>query len=68
MMLYMAVTADKYEFPIAVSSQIYYLARMLGKSERRVSEALSRIRNGRIDKNGRRRGYVIMEVEVEDDD
>ena len=68
MMLYMAVTADKYELPIAVSSQIYYLARMLGKSTRTVSEELSRIRNGRVDTNGRRRGYVLMEVEVEDDD
>lgn len=68
MTLYMAVTADKYELPIAVSSQIYYLARMLGKSERRVSEELSRIRNGRVDANGRRRGYVLMEVEVEGDD
>ena len=38
MMLYMAVTADKYELPIAISSQIYYLARMLGKSERRGTE------------------------------
>ena len=68
MTLYMAVTADKYELPIAVSSQIYYLARMLGKSERRVSEELSRIRNGRVDANGRLRGYVLMEVEVEGDD
>ena len=68
MTLYMVVTADKYELPIAVSSQIYYLARMIGKSERRVSEELSRIRNGRVDANGRRRGYVLMEVEVEDDD
>ena len=68
MTLYMAVTADKYELPIAVSSQIYYLARMLGKSERRVSGELSRIRNGRASTNGRRRGYVLMEVEVEDDD
>ena len=68
MTLYMEVTADKHELPIAVSSQIYYLARMIGKSTRRVSEELSRIRNGRVDRNGRLRGYVLMEVEVEDDD
>ncbi len=68
MMLYMAVTADKYELPIAVSSQIYHLARMIGRNTKAVSEELSRVRNGNFDTNGRRRGYVLMEVEVEGDD
>lgn len=68
MKLYMAVTADKYELPIAVSSQIYYLARMIGRSTKTVSEELSRVRNGRTDTNGKIKGYVLMEVEVEDDD
>lgn len=68
MTLYMAVTADKYELPIAVSSQIYYLARMLGRSTKTVIQELSRVRNGRMDTNGRLKGYVLREVEVDDDD
>lgn len=68
MTLYMAVTADKYELPIAVSSQIYYLARMLGRSTKTVCQELSRVRNGRADTNGRLKGYVLREVEVDDDD
>lgn len=68
MTLYMAVTADEYELPLAVCELPSTLARKLGRSVESVSSELSRIRRGRNEVNGRFRGYILKEVEVSDDE
>lgn len=68
MTLYMAVTADEYELPLVVESQIYLLAKKLNRSRRTVTEELSRNRNGKFDGNGKNKGYLLKEIEVKEDD
>lgn len=66
MRLYMAVTADEFELPIAVEAKTYALANRLSRSRNSIIEELSRNRNGKQDGNGRKKGYLLREVEVED--
>lgn len=46
MKLYICVTSDKYELPIAVAESKKELARMLGVTTNTVAESLSRVRQG----------------------
>lgn len=67
MTLYMAVTADRYELPIVVEAQAYALANKLSRSRRSIIEELSRNWNGKQDVSGRNKGYLLREVEVEEE-
>jgi hypothetical protein len=58
MKLYMAVTLDKYELPIAVSETVAELARMVGVNEASIWHAMSYAKK----KNFKRRKYVKVEV------
>lgn len=62
MYIYMAVTSDKYELPIAVADTIKELAVMLDKSPNSLSSARSKQSKGVINK------YKIVKVEIDDDD
>lgn len=56
--LYMAVTADEYELPIAVESNAKALAEKLGIKDATVFSCISR----KID--GKRAGYRLMSIEI----
>lgn len=66
MTLYMAVTADKYELPLAVTNTANELAKTLGKKTSYVRAEISRETHGKNKCNGRMRGYKLVKVEVED--
>lgn len=56
-MLYMAVTADKYELPICVEDSVHDLAKWAGISDNTLSSNLSK------HKNGKNRGYKFVKVD-----
>lgn len=58
-MLYLAVTADRLELPIAVAGSVSELAQMIGTSPKVISVAASREHSGRI------RGYKILKINEE---
>ena len=60
MKLYMAVTPDEYELPIAVCKDIHELAKVFGIKPQSVSEAVSR------NTDGRKRGAKFIRIEVEE--
>lgn len=62
MKLYMRVTHDKYELPVAVADSVIELAKMLGLGRSSLESIFSKVRRG----NPRYKIYKI--VEVEDDD
>lgn len=53
--LYMQVTRDKYELPIAVADTVSELARMTGKSRSHISSAMS---------HAKKRGFKSQYVKV----
>lgn len=55
MRLYMAVTADEFELPIAVEAKTYALANRLSRSRNSIIKELCRNRNGRNGCNGRKK-------------
>lgn len=55
-MLYMAVTADKYELPICVKDNVHDLAVWAGISDNTLSSNLSKNRSGK------NRGYKFVKV------
>jgi hypothetical protein len=61
-MIYMAVTADKYELPIAIADTRYQLAIMLGLNKSTVYRAL------REKLDGHRCGMKFVQVEEEEDE
>ena len=67
MKLYMAVTADEYELPMVVEESAKKLSEKLGMNRRSVTEEFSRMRRGVSRCNGKLRGYILKEVEVNDD-
>lgn len=67
MTLYMAVTADKYELPMVVEPCITDLARKMGMKVSTVYRELCRYKSGCKTTCGKRRGYVLMKVNVEED-
>lgn len=64
MKLYMAITNDKYELPVAVAERKSELARMMG---RELSVVVNSLRRSKTVKNPTGK-YKWAEVEVEDDD
>lgn len=68
MTLYMAVTADEYELPLAVCDLPSTLARKLGVSTNTVAKELCYARKRKRYSNGKVRGYILKEVEVSDDE
>lgn len=61
MKLYMRVTQDKYELPVAVADTQAELARMVGVRRRTITRALSEARRGVTSYS------IYKEVEVDDD-
>lgn len=61
MVLYLAVSKDKYELPIAVADGAEELSRMLGLAENTVSTHISLIKSGKL----KRQKYFRVEVEDE---
>ena len=64
MKLYMAMTNDKYELPVAVAEKKSELARMMG---RELSVVVNSLRRSKTVKNPTGK-YKWAEVEVEDED
>ncbi len=62
-MIYMAVTLDKYELPIAVEDTAGGLASRLGISSNAVSAACTPRRKNR---GGKHRGYRIIRIEEDE--
>lgn len=60
--LYLAVTPDRYELPLAVCLDAYELGRCLGISGRSVLQSMGR------KQSGTKRGYNLVRIEVEEDD
>lgn len=56
-MIYMAVTADKYELPLAVATNAEELSRMTGYNIKTIDSSISKRRNGKI------RGMKFVKVE-----
>ena len=63
MTLYLAVTPDKYEFPIVVENNIHRLAEMTGSSENAIRTAASKNNRG-INKGKERGKYRFYSVKV----
>ena len=61
MKLYLRVTKDKYELPVAVADSPRELAKMTGVSRDGILSALSHVRAGQV------KSSVYKVVEVEDD-
>ena len=64
--VYMAVTADKYELPVAIADTGLGLARLLGLPRNRVHENISRGVKWTMLSDGRKVKFI--KVEVEDDE
>lgn len=64
MTLYMAVTADAYELPLIVEEKAADLAKRLGLKSNQISTACT---DRRKNHSGKRRGYRIVRLEVEED-
>ena len=60
---YMAITNDKYEFPIAAADTANELGKMLGLDEMQV---YYKICHGKQAKKHRSKGYTIIRVEIEE--
>ena len=60
MTLYMAVTPDKFELPIAVESTVFDLVEMYSTTPATILTSISR------NKSGKRRGAKFVRVEVDD--
>lgn len=61
MKVYMCVTDDEYELPIAVADTQRELARMLGVKEGTIRRALCLLRQGKY------KTSIYREVEIDDD-
>ena len=60
MTLYMAVTPDEYELPIAVENTVFDLAEMYNTTSSTILTSISRNRSGK------RRGAKFVKVEIDD--
>ena len=62
MKVWMKVTNDKYELPVAVASSVAELARMTGATKESLYSIFSR------DRKGVRHSLTYREVEIDDED
>lgn len=68
MTLYMAVTADEYELPLAVERYPYALCRKMGIDMETIYHDVSREKAGRVRCMGKNRGFRLKKVYVEEED
>ena len=61
MTIWMKVTKDKYELPIAVADSPMELARILGISSNTINSSISHVKTGKI------KTSVFKKVEVDDE-
>ena len=59
MKIYLQVSKDKYELPIAVASSIKELSQICGVSEDCIRSGLSKVKRGRIKKSS----YVCVDID-----
>lgn len=64
--LYLAVTADRYELPIYVADTALELADVLGLSRNSIHSSLSNYQSGAL--NGELSGRRLMRVRIEEED
>lgn len=62
MILYMAVTSDEYERPLAVEPTVPRLAQRLGLSSSAIYSSMF------ANQNGKNRGFRFVAVKIDDDD
>lgn len=62
MKVYLKVTADKYELPIAIADTQAELARMLGMPKSNINSSFSKLRSGKV------KASSYVEVEIGDID
>ena len=63
MTLYLAVSADKYELPIAVADSARELERILGLGKGTVTSHISKVRHGTL----RKQKYFKIEIDDEEE-
>lgn len=63
MTLYMKVTSDKYELPVAVADTVIELSNMIGLNKRSLESIFSKISRGKYGNSI----YKIVEVDENDD-
>ena len=66
-MLYIAVTADEYEFPIAQARTPRALADMIGMSGRQVRSMIYNTGNNKVHNPVKRLGVRIVKIDEEDE-
>lgn len=62
MIIYMGVTADKYEFPIYITDTATELAKMVGISRSAVRSSISK------NSSGRNKGIKFVKVEIDEEE
>lgn len=60
--MWMAITTDKYELPIAIGDTLKELAANLGVTENALCSNRSRKRNGKTNK------YIVINIVLDEDD
>lgn len=68
MTLYMLVTADKYEFPLAVRDSVVEIADLLGRSRYDVYATISKKQVSKYPYNGFKYRIIKVEIDEEDED
>ena len=63
MVLYLAVSTDKYELPIAVAGSAFELERLLGLGRGTVISHISKVRHGTL----RKQKYLKIEIDDEEE-
>lgn len=66
MILYLLVTADEYELPLAVRDYAKEIADLLGRTKYEIFSAVSRKQVSKYPYNGYK--YKIIKIEVDEDD
>lgn len=66
-MLYIAVTADEYELPVAQAHTPRALAGKLGMSGRQVRSMIYNTGNNKVHNPGKRLGVRIVKIDEEDE-
>ena len=62
MTIYMQVTSDEYELPVAVADSVKGLAKLAGVNEKTICSSISHM------KSGRNKTSIYRRVEVEDEE
>lgn len=68
MRVYMLVTADEYELPLAVRDTVVEIAKLLGRQTNEIYKALSRKAVSQDTYNGFRCKIIKVDIDEEDND